>query len=140
MDKNSSPVELQPPALDKPEVADAAKDGEHAKAAALAANADAVEVAAYKALSGYARAALGPEQWSLLRFFGKVMDGGPLGGLYVSGLVSHEARLIVDELVAGEVVEIHLMHRHRSGHYEASSLCRRNGRLIMLFDGRSEFA
>jgi hypothetical protein len=94
----------------------------------------------YLALTKYARDAMGPEQWRLVKYFGKIMDGGPHGGLYVSGLPIAEARLIVENLMEGRSVAVHLMHRHRSGVYETSTLCRRAGRLIMLFDERSEFA
>lgn len=91
-------------------------------------------------LNMHARDTLGSAQWTMLNRYGKVMNGGPHGGLYVSGLPPDEATKIVDALLTGEIVDVHLMHRHRSGNYEASSLCRRAGRLIMLFDDRSEFA
>ena len=99
-----------------------------------------LEWEAHLSLNRYAHEALGPEQWRLLQYFGKVMDGGTSGGLYVSGLPCDLARGIVEKLIAGEVVAVHLMHRHRSGNYEASSLWLHAGRLIMLFDDRSEFA
>jgi len=92
------------------------------------------------ALKKHARESLGPEQWRLVEYFGKVMDGSPHSGLYVSGLPTDAARTIVDDLMDGRSVAVHLMHRHKSGNYEASTLCRRSGRLIMLFDDRSEFA
>lgn len=99
-----------------------------------------LEWEAYQALKCYAHGALGPTQWRLIEYFGKVMSGPPYGGLYVSGIPSNVARLIVEHLMAGEIVKVHLMHRHRSGCYEASDLCLRAGRLIMLFDNRCEFA
>ena len=95
---------------------------------------------AYQSLKRYAQDVLGPAQWRLLEYAGKLMTGPPYGGLYVSGIPSGVARAIVEDLIAGEVVRVHLMHRHRSGFYEASDLCFRDGRLIMLFDDRCEFA
>lgn len=103
-------------------------------------NAEKLDWEAYIALNRHALVALGPAQWKLLRYFGKVLDGGPHGGLYVSGLPCNAAKAIVDELIAGSIVQVHLMHRHRSGCYESSALCFREGRLIMLFDNRCEFA
>ena len=94
----------------------------------------------YLALNKYACDAMGPEQWRLVKYFGKIMDGGPYGGMYVSGLPTTAARTIVEDLMEGRSVAVHLMHRHTSGNYEASTLCRRAGQLIMLFDERSEFA
>lgn len=95
---------------------------------------------AHLSLNRFAHEVLGREQWRLLRYFGKLIDGGANGGLYVSGLPCEDARSIVERLIEGEVVAVHLMHRHRSGNYEASSLWLHAGRLIMLFDDRSEFA
>lgn len=99
-----------------------------------------LEWEAYQSLKRYAQDVLGPAQWRLIEYYGKLMTGPPLGGMYVSGIPSSVARVIVDELIAGQVVQVHLMHRHRSGCYEASDLCLRDGRLIMLFDDRCEFA
>jgi hypothetical protein len=94
----------------------------------------------YLVLNEYASDSLGPKQWRLVQGFGKIMDGGQNSGLYISSLSAEEARAIVDDLMDGRIVKVHLMHRHVSGIYEASSLCRRAGRLIMMFDDRSEFA
>lgn len=103
-------------------------------------NEEQAEWDAYQFLSMYAHDLLGASQWRLLKYYGKVMDGSAYSGLYVSGLPHDVAMSIVDNLTAGRIVEVHLMHRHKSGVYEASSLCRQAGRLIMLFDDRSEFA
>ena len=98
-----------------------------------------LEWEAYRRLNQYACEALGLEKWRLLCYFEKVMHGSD-AGLYVSGLTADAARTIVDDLMGGWTVEVHLMHRHKSGNYEASSLCLRGGRFIMVFDDRSEFA
>ena len=92
-------------------------------------------------LTQTAQAKLGVKQWGLLNSYGKLMTGPPLGGLYVSGIPCEVAKEFVDALVRGETIEVHLMHRHRSGHYEASSLrMLRDGRLVMMFDDREELA
>jgi hypothetical protein len=65
---------------------------------------------------------------------------GANAGSYISGVSVAEARAIVDALIAGNIVKVHLMHRHRSGHYESSSLMLREGRLIMKFSDRTELA
>lgn len=91
-------------------------------------------------LTQYGEEKLGPPQWSLLCSYGKLMTGPPLGGLYVSGIHCEAARDIIDSLVRGETVDVHLMHRHRSGHYEASSLRWRHGCFWMVFDDRVELA
>lgn len=79
---------------------------------------------------------LGAQQWSLLRRFGKCMAGPPHSGLYVSGLPFAEVHRLLDALAAGETVPIHLMHRHRSGHYERSSLRLHQGVLVMVYADR----
>lgn len=90
-------------------------------------------------LQRYAEGLLGKRGWFLLRNYGRLMSG-PDSGRYVSGLPAHDAREIVDALVRGETVEVHLMHRHVSGNYESSQLRLRNGRLEMLFADRIERA
>ena len=91
-------------------------------------------------LTKYGNAKLGERAWRLLCDFGKLMTGPPHGGLYVSGIPYELAREFVDALVRGETIDVHLMHRHRSGNYEASSLCLRDGHLVMIFDDREELA
>lgn len=95
---------------------------------------------AYQSLKRFGQDVLGPRQWRLFEYFGKLMTGPPFGGLYVSGIPSCVARALLEKLMDGQVVQVHLMHRHRSGCYEASDLCLREGRLVMLFDDRCEFA
>ena len=91
-------------------------------------------------LTRYGQDRLGPRHWGLLCSYGKLMTGPPYGGLYVSGIPCDVACEIVDGLVRGETVDVHLMHRHVSGIYEASSLCLRDGQLVMIFDDREELA
>lgn len=83
--------------------------------------------------------ALGDRQWMLVWRFGRFMSG-PFSGLYVSGVPTAEGRRVLQALLRGEVQPVHLMHRHRSGNYEASSLVLRDSRLVMLFDDREELA
>jgi hypothetical protein len=90
-------------------------------------------------LQAYAVLMLGERAWWLLSNYGRLM-AGPNSGLYVSGVATLEAKLIVDALVKGETVSVHLMHRHRSGCYEASELKRVGGELVMLFADREEIA
>jgi hypothetical protein len=85
----------------------------------------------------YAEHLLGPGAWSLLRTFGRVMSG-QYSGLCVSGLPVVVARDIVDALVRGELVDVHLMRRHVSGDYESSQTAFDGTRLVMRFDDRSE--
>ena len=65
---------------------------------------------------------------------------GPHSGQYVSGLPDVEVRALVDALVAGHRVDIHLMHRHKSGNYESSRLHIVAGALMMTFPDRDEMA
>jgi hypothetical protein len=95
---------------------------------------------AHVELAQYGQEQLGIAAWRLLCSYGKLMTGPPLGGLYVSGIPCEVAKEFVDALVRGETVDVHLMHRHRSGNYESSSLCLRDGRLVMIFDDREELA
>jgi hypothetical protein len=81
---------------------------------------------------------IGERAWLLLSCYGKVV-GGVYGGRYVSGIPFDVQLNLVERLHQGEIVQVHLMHRHRSGHYELSSL-RRNqgGNLVMVFRDREE--
>jgi len=78
---------------------------------------------------------LGERSWSLLSSYGKLMDG-PRSGSYVSGIPYDDQLAIVHRLVRGETVDVHLMHRHRSGDYRASSLRWTSGGLVMVFPDR----
>ena len=82
---------------------------------------------------------LGDRAWFLLESYGKLMDG-PHSGLYVSGISGDEKLAIAQRLVEGKTVHVHLMHRHRSGNYEASSLRWEDGRLVMVFRDRERVA
>jgi hypothetical protein len=82
-----------------------------------------------------AESALGARSWRLVSSYGKLM-GGPHSGLYVSGVPFDVQREIVRRLAAGETLLIHLMHRHRSGKYESSSLRWSRGELTMVFADR----
>jgi hypothetical protein len=82
---------------------------------------------------------LGARAWALLSNYGKLMEG-PKSGFYVSGLAFDDQLEFVHRLVRGETVPVHLMHRHRSGNYEASCLKWTGRRLVMVFDDREELA
>ena len=86
-----------------------------------------------------AKSALGERAWRLVKSYGKLM-GGPYSGRYVSGVPFNVQGEIVRELVAGETLLIHLMHTHRSGHYESSSLRWVQGELIMVYADREVLA
>jgi hypothetical protein len=45
--------------------------------------------------------------------------------------------MLVQRLLAGDTVEVHLLHRHRSGNYESSSLRWTDGQLVMVFGARA---
>jgi hypothetical protein len=90
-------------------------------------------------LSQEAEALMGARGWSLLRRYGRLMTG-PYSGQYVSGLPTEEVRALFQALKRGERVPVHLMHRHRSGHYESSCLSLVDGRLLMHFSDRAEGA
>lgn len=90
-------------------------------------------------LQTYAEKVLGSRQWWLVANFGRIM-AGPNAGRYVSALATLEALEVVDALVRGEEVPVHLMHRHRSGCYDASSLRMQDGELLMRFADREELA
>lgn len=78
---------------------------------------------------------LGERSWFLLSCYGKVMDGTRAGS-YVSGIPYDEQLDLVHCLARGETVAVHLMHRHRSGHYDASSSRWSKGQLVMVFKDR----
>lgn len=82
-------------------------------------------------------AVLGTRGWSLFRSFGRMMSG-PCSGQYVSALPTEDVRALLKALRRGERVPVHLMHRYRSGHYEASSLSLDEGRLMMHYVDRSD--
>lgn len=82
---------------------------------------------------------LGDRAWFLLKYYGKLMDG-PRSGRYVSGLPGEEQVDLAERLVAGQVLHIHLMHRHRSGNYKVSSLRWEDGRLVMVYKDRERVA
>lgn len=90
-------------------------------------------------LRAQAELLLGPGAWSLLQSYGKLMHG-PQSGHYVSALSASEQLGLVERLVGGETLDIHLMHRHRSGNYEVSSLRWVDGTLIMVFKDREQAA
>jgi hypothetical protein len=90
-------------------------------------------------LQRHASNVLGKSAWMRLHRYGRLTDGLSSGS-YLSGIDEPVARAIVDALAAGQAVDVHLMHRHVSGSGELSSLQFREGRLIMLFKDRSEFA
>jgi len=74
---------------------------------------------------------------SLLRSYGRLMSG-PHSGRYVSGIPFELARQLVVAIAEGKEVHVHLMHRHRSGNYEASRTRLVGGRLEMVFKDRVE--
>lgn len=86
-----------------------------------------------------AESLLGARAWSLLQSYGKLM-AGPHSGHYVSALPAQDQLGIAEQLVAGKTLFIHLMHRHRSGNYETSSLGWRDGQLVMVFADREQLA
>lgn len=90
-------------------------------------------------LVGRAQVLLGERAWSLLQSYGKLMSG-PHSGHYVSALPAQTQLSVAEQLVAGKTLPIHLMHRHRSGNYETSSLKWRDGQLVMSFKDREEAA
>jgi hypothetical protein len=82
---------------------------------------------------------LGERSWFLFSTYGRVMSG-PHSGQYVSGLPDFDVRALLDALVAGYAVDVHLMHRHKSGNYESSLVHIVAGALVMTFPDREEFA
>lgn len=83
---------------------------------------------------------IGERAWALISSYGRFMDG-PRSGLYVSGVASAVQLEIVQALARGELVPVHLMHRHVSGNNESSALrWSRSGGLVMVFEDRDEKA
>jgi hypothetical protein len=82
---------------------------------------------------------LGAKGWSLLRSYGRLMSG-PYSESYVSALPFREVRQLLLALRRGERIPVHLMHRHRSGHYESSELSLSEGVLMMHYPDRNEVA
>lgn len=108
----------------------------------LDANVDAGSLHAFRhhmQLRAEAERLLGDRAWFLLESYGKLMAGRH-SGLYVSGLPGEEQLALAKGLIAGETVHVHLMHRHRSGNYEASSLRWYDGKLVMVFRDRERVA
>lgn len=100
---------------------------------------DSKALRAHLELQRYAETVLGSRAWTLLRSYGKIMSG-PFAGVYVSGLPTDLAYEIVDALVHGQTIHVHLMHRHESGKNEMSSLRFLDGKLVMQFLDREELA
>ena len=86
-----------------------------------------------------AESMLGIRAWTLLRSYGRLMCGQH-SGRYVSSRPAAEQLDYAHRLLAGETLPIHLMHRHRSGNYESSTLQYRDGTLVMVFRDRVELA
>ena len=103
------------------------------------AGSDSKALHAYLELQRYAETVLGSRAWTLLRSYGKLMSG-PFAGVYVSGLPTDLAFEIVDALAQGQTIHVHLMHRHKSGKSEISSLRLLDGKLVMQFLAREELA
>lgn len=82
-----------------------------------------------------AELALGERSWRLVSSYGRLM-GGPYSGLYVSGVPFDVQRELVQRLADGETLLVHLMHTHRSGNHEASSLRWSEGKLIVVYANR----
>lgn len=81
---------------------------------------------------------LGSRGWRLLRGYGRLMSG-PYSGSYVSALPCEDVRSLLIALLRGERIPVHLMHRHRSGTYQSSSvLSLTEGRLMMHYPDHSE--
>ena len=95
----------------------------------------AAAVMAVVELDREAERVLGTRSWRLVRSHGRLMSG-PLSGRYVSGVPFDAQREIVRGLAAGETLLIHLMHTHRSGNSESSSLRWAKGELTMVFEDR----
>jgi hypothetical protein len=91
----------------------------------------------WRRLTHEGEALLGASGWALLRGYGRLMSG-PYSGQYVSALPHAEVRALLHELHRGEQIPVHLMHRHRSGLYESSSLSLAEGRLLMHYPDRTE--
>ncbi len=84
-----------------------------------------------------AEVALGSRNWRLLCSYGRVMSG-PHSGQYVSGIAMPATQALIQALLRGEEIPVHLMHRHVSGNYESSRLRFDGSRLWMYFADRTE--
>jgi hypothetical protein len=82
-----------------------------------------------------AESVIGERAWLLLTCYGKLM-AGPRSGSYVGALAGEEQLKLVRRLQSGETVPVHLMHRHRSGDYRASSLRWTPSGLVMVYSDR----
>jgi hypothetical protein len=82
---------------------------------------------------------IGSRPWALLSGHGK-LNSGPNSGRYVSGLPAKEQLRLIDRLLNGETLDIHLMHRYVSGDTERSTLRWASGVLWMVFEDREEEA
>lgn len=82
---------------------------------------------------------LGGRAWRLFSRYGKLMEG-PDAGSYVSGLPGHEQMALLQRLLSGETVPVHLMHRHRPGDFESSSVRWGSTGLVMVYDDREVLA
>lgn len=104
---------------------------------------DAIEIETWlrrqRLLDAHGKRVLGAAGWRLFEQYGRVTVG-PKSGLYVSALSSDEVTQLLEALARGEVLPIHLMHRHVSGHYESSRLLLVEGKLVMRFAERDEAA
>ena len=94
---------------------------------------------AWLAMHHCAAAALGHRNWRRICSHGRVMSG-PHSGQYVSGIPVPAAQALIQALLRGEAIPVHLMHRRRSGNYETSRLRLVNGQLLMVFSDRTELA
>lgn len=84
---------------------------------------------------------LGPRAWFLLSCYGKLREEGPYPGCYVSGASAQLQLDLIRRLYSGHTVPVHLMHRHKSGDSELSTLRWSPERgLVMVFENREERA
>lgn len=102
----------------------------------------AASLAERQGLEEHATRVLDERGWRLLRSYGKVMEPGEWSGRYFSAIPSSNAHAYIDALASGNSIPVHLMHRHRSGNYEASRTRwdRSRGVLVMVFDDREVVA
>jgi hypothetical protein len=82
---------------------------------------------------------IGTRAWLLVSCYGKLTEG-PNAGSYVSGLPMCLQLDLIRQLSERATVPVHLMHRHKSGEYERSSLRWSRGDLFMVFNDREELA
>ena len=91
----------------------------------------------YSELVRRAEQILGARGWAVLYAYGRLMSG-PRSGIYLSALPLEEIGLTIDRLADGCELDIHLMHRYRSDHQEASRLLLIGGKLFMRYRDRDE--